>query len=82
MAFAKSLSMRWGIIVLCLLLGTWFGIFMQRFPATAQLFTNVVDFSVDIREIDIIMVRFGFLFAMKLNLGTLIGGIVGIWAAR
>lgn len=78
----KSLPMRWGLLFFCLIIGTWFGIFMHRFPATALLFTNVVDFTIDIREIDLIMLRFGLLLAVKLNLGTLIGGVVGVWAAR
>lgn len=48
----------------------------------ASVFMNVVDFSFDIKQIDIIMLRFGFFFALKLNLGTLLGALFGIWAAR
>ncbi|MEG1912127.1 MAG: hypothetical protein RR091_06540 [Cloacibacillus sp.] len=82
MALFKNYSIRWGIIFLCLVMGTWLGIFFQRFPATAVLFANVVDFSVDIKEINFVMVRLGFLFALKLNLGTLIGAITGIFITR
>ncbi len=82
MALAKSGSLRWGIIFLFLILGTWFGIFLQRFDASAALFANVIDFSVDIRQIDLIMLRFGFHFALKMNLGTLIGAIAGIVTSR
>ena len=39
-------------------------------------------FAIDIRQIDLVMVRIGFLFAMKLNLGTLIGAITGIVITR
>ena len=82
MALAKSGRLRWGIILLFLVLGTWLGIFLQRFDASAALFSNVIDFTVDVRQIDLIMLRFGFIFAVKMNLGTLIGAIAGIVASR
>ena len=78
----KITLMRWWLLFLCLVLGTWFGVFMQDFGAFAPYFRNVVDFAVDIKQIDLIMLRLGFLFALKMNLGTLIGGIIGIWLAR
>lgn len=78
MALVKSSSLRWGVILLCMILGTWLGLFLQRFSATALLFSNIVDFTVDVREIDLLMLRLGFLFALKMNLGTLIGAILGI----
>lgn len=82
MSFIKNSSIRWGVILLCMILGTWLGLFFQRFPATSVLFANVVDFTIDIRQIDPVMVRIGFLFALKLNLGTLIGAITGIVITR
>ena len=81
MALVKSASLRWGVIFLCMILGTWLGLFL-RFSATSLLFSNIVDFTVDVREIDLLMLRLGFLFALKLNLGTLIGAISGIVITR
>ena len=78
MALVKSASLRWGVIFLCMILGTWLGLFLQRFSATSLLFSNIVD----VREIDLLMLRLGFLFALKLNLGTLIGAISGIVITR
>ena len=78
MALVKSASLRWGVIFLCMILGTWLGLFLQRFSATSLLFSNIVDFTVDVREIDLLMLRLGFLFA----LGTLIGAISGIVITR
>ena len=63
-------------------LGTWLGIFLQRFSASASLFSNVIDFVIDVKQIDLIMIRFGFYFALKMNLGTLIGAVAGIVASR
>lgn len=82
MSLIKNNSIKWGVIFLCLIMGTWLGIFFQRFPATAALFANVVDFSVDVKEINFIMLRLGFLFALKLNLGTLIGAVTGLLITR
>ena len=78
----KSVQLRWGLVFLCLVLGTWFGVFMQQFAPVAKFFANVVDFSVDIKQIDLVMLKFGFDFAMKLNLGTLLGGFAGVWIVR
>ncbi len=82
MAFAKSGGIRWGIIFLCLVLGTWLGMFLQRFSASASLFTDIIDFAVDVRQVDLLMLRFGFHFALKMNLGTLIGAIAGVLISR
>ncbi len=82
MALVKSASLRWGVIFLCMLLGTWLGMLLQGFSATSMLFVNIVDFTVDVREIDFLMMRLGFLFALKLNLGTLIGAVAGILITR
>lgn len=82
MALVKSSSVRWGIILLFMFMGTWLGIFLQQFPATAALFVNVINFTIDVRRIDLIMVEVGFLFALKINLGTLIGAVVGVLITR
>ncbi len=82
MAFAKSSSFKYGVIFLCLILGTWCGFYLQRFSAAASIFANVVDFTIDINEMNFVMFRVAFMFALKLNLGTLLGGIVGIWTVR
>jgi hypothetical protein len=55
---------------------------MQQFVPMAKFFANVIDFTIDIKQIDLVMLKFGFSFAMKLNLGTLLGGFAGVWAAR
>lgn len=82
MALTKSGTLRWGLLFLCIILGTWLGIFLQRFAITAPLFSNVVDFVVDIRQIDLVMLNFGFHFGLNLNLGTLFGGLIGISLVR
>lgn len=82
MAQLKSVTLRWGALFIFLILGTWAGIFMQRFSATSSLFANFINFNIDIRQIDLTMLRFGFNFAMKVNLGTIIGGFVGVWFSR
>lgn len=82
MALRGFPAMRWGIFCVCLVMGTWFGLFMQRFGIASAVFANFVDFTIDIRQIDLAMLRLGFLFALKMNAGTIIGGIIGILIAR
>ena len=78
MSLLKNSSFKWGVVLLCMILGTWLGIFLQNFRATAAIFANVTDFTFDIRQIDLVMLRFGILFSMRINLGTLIGAVAGI----
>lgn len=82
MSLFKANTFRWLILLLCLMLGTWFGIFMQSFAVTAPFFRNVVDFAFDLRRIDLVVFGFGFYFSLKLNLGTLIGAVIGIFFVR
>lgn len=82
MALLRYPALRWGTFFVCLIIGTWLGMFMQRFGVTSAIFTNFVDFTVDIRNIDLVMLRFGFLFGVKLNLGTIIGAVAGVLLSR
>lgn len=82
MALRGFSAMRWGVFCVCLVMGTWFGLFMQRFGIASAVFANFVDFTVDIGQIDLAMLKLGFLFALKLNAGTILGGILGILIAR
>lgn len=82
MSLRRSSALRWGVFFLCLVMGTWFGLFMQRFGVTSAIFSNFVDFTIDISQVDIGMLKLGFLFALRLNAGTIIGGIAGMFIAR
>ncbi|MBQ0055499.1 MAG: hypothetical protein KBS54_05090 [Synergistaceae bacterium] len=70
------------VVLVCLVLGTGIGIFFQQFGVTAQLFQNFVDVKFNISEIKLLFVQFGFMFGIKINLGTIFGGIAGILLSR
>lgn len=78
----RSSVLRWGVFLVCMVMGTWFGLLMQRFDVTSTIFSNFVDFTIDVNQIDVGMLKLGFLFALRLNAGTIIGGIAGIFIAR
>lgn len=82
MALIRSATVRFFIIFLGFLFGTWLGLLLQQYPATSTLFKNFVDFTIDLNKVDLVMIKFGFLFSVKFNLGTIIGGTVGAWVAR
>ena len=82
MSVFKSSALRWGVVLLCLLLGTWCGMFLQHITATSLLVANFVDVGFNIKELDLAMLKFGLLFALKINLGTVIGGVIGLWLSR
>ena len=75
-------SVRWLLFLACVVLGTFLGIFFQHFAVTAPLFRDIVDFKFAVGDIDLLAVRFGFNFGLRMNLGTLFGGIAGILVAR
>jgi hypothetical protein len=79
---AKGYSTRWLLFVACVILGTFIGIFFQSFSTTAPLFKDVIDFTLGVENIDLLAVRFGFHFGLRMNLGTFIGGVIGLIAAK
>lgn len=81
-AVAKGYSVRWLLFVACVVLGTFLGIFFQQFSTTAPLFRDVVNFNVGVSEVDLLAFKFGFHFGLRMNLGTLFGGIAGIFFVK
>jgi hypothetical protein len=79
---AKGYSARWLIFVSCVILGTFIGIFFQHFSTTAPIFRDVINFTVGVDELDLLAVKFGFHFGLRMNLGTFFGGVAGLLAAR
>ena len=78
----KNTSKTWCIIFVSLILGTGLGIFFQQFGITSQLFHDFINFKINIEEMNLIFIKFGLLFGIKINLGTIIGGVAGILWAR
>ena len=74
---AKADPARWWILVLCIILGGFIGFYLQRFPVTERYFRDIVNMGFDVGDIDLLFIRFGFKFLVRLNLGTFIGGGIG-----
>ena len=74
--------LRWLVFLACVILGTFMGIFFQHFSVTAPLFRDIVNLKFGVGEVDLLAVSFGFNFGLRMNLGTLFGGIAGILVAR
>ncbi len=75
-------SSRWWILILCVILGSFLGVYLQGFQATENLFRNVVNIGFDIGDVDVLIARFGFRLFFRLNLGTFIGGVIGVLMIR
>jgi hypothetical protein len=78
----RGYSTRWLIFAACVILGTFLGVFFQHFSTTAPLFRDIVDFSLGVEEVDLLAVKFGVHFGLRMNLGTFLGGVIGLVAAR
>ena len=75
-------SGRWAMVILCLLLGTFMGVYLQRFSLTSLAFRDVVNTAFDLNNVDLVFMRFGFMFGVRLNLGSLLGALAGLWLTR
>ncbi|MDR1514665.1 MAG: hypothetical protein LBS45_03140 [Synergistaceae bacterium] len=81
-AIIRGYSTRWLIFLACVILGTFIGIFFQHFSTTAPLFRDIVNFNLGVNEVDLLAVNFGFHFGLRMNLGTFLGGIIGLLVTR
>ncbi|WP_029165801.1 hypothetical protein [Aminiphilus circumscriptus] len=72
----------WGLLLLTAILGTVLGIFCQRIPLLAPYFRTLAAPGLHVETVDLIFAVFGFKFFLQINLGTLLGGVVGLWLVR
>ncbi len=79
---AGKTGARWYFVILLVLLGTLLGVYLQRFEATAPFFRDVVHSGFSLRDVDLVFMRFGLSFYLRLNLGSLLGGLASLWILR
>ncbi|MFA5621552.1 MAG: hypothetical protein WC948_02465 [Thermovirgaceae bacterium] len=72
----------WWIVTLCIIFGSFVGVYLQRFTVTERFFRNIIDAGFDMRNINLIVIDFGFRLYIRANLGTFLGGIFGVLAIR
>ncbi|MCX7828987.1 MAG: hypothetical protein N2315_07275 [Thermanaerothrix sp.] len=72
----------WLIVLLCLMMGGFAGKMMQMFSFSAPLFRDLLSFGVDSGRVDLMAFSFSVSFHMDFNLGTFLGGVIGVWLAR
>lgn len=75
-------SGRLAMVFLCLLLGTFMGVYLQRFSLTSLVFRDVVNTGFDLSNVDLVFMRFGLMFGVRLNFGSLLGALAGLWLTR
>ena len=78
----RGYSLKWLLFLSCIVLGTFLGIFFQHFSVTAPLFRDIVNFNVGVSEVDLLALKFGFHFGLRMNLGTFFGGVVGLFFVK
>ena len=74
-----SRGIPWWLVILLVFFGTVVGAFLQHFDGLDTLFRDFARAGFDLREVDLLFVRFGLSFFFRINLGTLLGGVVGLW---
>ncbi|MCF7935266.1 MAG: DUF4321 domain-containing protein [Synergistales bacterium] len=73
---------RWLVIVVCIVLGTLAGLLLHRLGLLFPYFSPLPAVGFDLRELDLVFMRCGLSISFRVNLGTLIGAVVGIWLSR
>ncbi|HOR53660.1 MAG TPA: hypothetical protein PLM30_00400 [Synergistales bacterium] len=79
---AKVSYKGWWVVILCVILGSFLGVFLQGFTATERLFRNIIDVGFNMKNLDLIVIDLGFRLYIRANLGSLIGGIFGVLVLR
>ncbi len=79
---ASGSSVKWWIIVASLIIGTISGLYLQRFALTEPFFRDILSTGFSLTDVHLGFVDFGLKVWLRWNLGTIIGGVVGIWVAR
>ncbi|MDR1472448.1 MAG: hypothetical protein LBS75_07980 [Synergistaceae bacterium] len=82
MSIAKISAHKWLIFIACVIFGTLLGIFFQHFETTVPIFKDIANFRIAVRKVDLLALSFGFDFALRMNLGTFVGGVVGLLFIR
>ncbi|HCA40970.1 MAG TPA: hypothetical protein DEP01_05415 [Aminobacterium sp.] len=82
MALGRSGNVRWWMLIICIIIGTLLGFYLQKFTLTAPYFRNIISIGFDLHDVRLAIMDFGLKFYLHCNVGTLIGGIVGLWIAR
>ena len=79
---AANAPVKWWVMIASLLIGTLFGGDLQRFALTAPFFKDILSTGFTLTDVQLGFADLGLKFYLRWNLGTIIGGVVGIWAAR
>ncbi|HOI80692.1 MAG: hypothetical protein WCS47_05725 [Thermovirgaceae bacterium] len=79
---ARTADSRWWILLLCVILGGFIGVYLQRFPLTERFFRDIIDIGFDLKSLDLIVVDFGLRLYVRMNLGTFLGGVTGVLMIR
>ena len=70
------------IIVASLIIGTISGLYLQRFALTEPFFKDILSTGFSLTDVHLGFADFGLKVWLRWNLGTIIGGVLGIWVAR
>ncbi len=79
LAILSGIRKKWWLLVLIVILGTLLGIYLRRFSITEPYFRNFFSPGFNIGEVDLAFADFAIRFYFHCNLGTIVGGILGIW---
>lgn len=82
MSFNNAISARILFVILCMMIGTAFGIYLHTFPEISRFFADFISTSFNLKNIDLIVLSLSFSLKIRINILTLIFGLAGLWIVR
>lgn len=79
MAILSGNRKKWWIILIALVTGSLAGIYLRRFDILEPYFRTFFSPGFSLDELDLVFASFSISFHFHCNLGTIIGGVLGIW---
>jgi len=70
------------LLFLSLLVGTMVGHYLYQFKPLSRFFDDLLTIGFDMKRLDLAFIDMGLYFRLNCNLGTILGGIAGLWIMK
>jgi hypothetical protein len=79
LASFSGIGKKWWILIFTIIIGSLAGMYLRHFPIIRPYLGDFFSPGFNIADLDLAFADFSMKFYFHCNLGTLIGGILGIW---
>ena len=69
-------------LFLSIFVGTMAGHYLYQFEPLSRFFDDLMTLGFDMKRLDLVFMDMGLYFHLNCNLGTILGGIAGLWIMK